>query len=224
MNILPHKLSARLRDSFSQNFSDTVIDYSRGSAIFCDLLLKVIENDIHSINLTSFFDENFLSIERNEEVINFNNDHKCSIINIDNLFRCFLSFYIPRVFVTLHITTFGGKRIDRDSIYQFISCLLDKSEIDSKTMKKLIKEGESHLNLLYNKCKDEDWLYNIDTVLDFIEDGLTQPTRINTIQIFNTFMKAIEPKFIEDLNDTFGKRMSLSFMLGMNEKNTDIIA
>ena len=83
-------------------------------------------------------------------------------------------------------------------------------------LNRLVSEGGKQLTLFSMKCKDEDWYYDMNGILDTVEEHISRRTKQNTIPLFMTIMKAIAPKFIDDLRSNFGKRMSLSFMLGMN--------
>jgi len=47
-------LQGTLRNAFAEEFSNTIIQYASGSALFCDILLQIIDSDIHAVNLGTF--------------------------------------------------------------------------------------------------------------------------------------------------------------------------
>ena len=55
------KLQGTLRNAFVEEFSNTIIQYASGSALFCNTLLQIIDSDIHAVNLTKFLNNSVLN-------------------------------------------------------------------------------------------------------------------------------------------------------------------
>lgn len=209
-------LQDTLRNAFAEEFSNTIVQYASGSAIFCDTLLQIIDSDIHAVNLPKFLDNSVLSCCKNADIQEFLAASLANIIDVGGVERAWFQYYVPRVYVFLHTTTFSGKRLNRDSLSLLFDHLSNSGRVETSLLNRLVSEGEKQLRLLSRKCKDEDWYYDINGILDTVEEHISRKTKQNTIPLFMTIMKAIEPKFIDDLRSNFGKRMSLSLMLRMN--------
>lgn len=206
-------LNELLQDAFVTEFSDTIFHYVSESALYCEILLKVIDSDIHSVNLTKFLDTDVTNFREAIDIQQFLlTASNSKITNLSSIEKAWQQYYLPRIYVFLNTTTFSGKRLDRDTIYLLFGNLNTSGQIEANTLKKLIAEGEKHLSFFSNKCKDEDWYYDINGVLDVIEQYKLL-TKQNTIPLFLTIMKAIEPKFIDNLRANFGKRLGLSIKL-----------
>ena len=209
-------LQGTLRNAFAEEFSNTIIQYASGSALFCDILLQIIDSDIHAVNLGTFLNSSVLICHKRADVQKLLGASSANITDIDRVEIAWFKYYLPRVYVFFHTTIFSGKRLDHNSLSLLFANLNNSGHIETSMVNKSIAEGEKQLTLFSSKCKDEDWYYDINGILDTIEEHITRKTRQNTIQLFMTMMNAIEPKFIDDLRSNFGRRMSLSFMLGRN--------
>ena len=209
-------LQGSLKEAFAKEFSDTISQYASATSLFCDTLLQIVDTDIHAVNLTRFLNSDILGFRKFEDVKRFLANSDSNFIDTNQVEKTWLQYYLPRIYVFLHTTIFSGKRMDRDSISLLFDHLHESERVEASILKKSVDEGEKHLTFFAKACKDEDWYYNIDSVLDVVEENMAKKTRQNTIQLFQTIMKAIEPKFIDDLRANFGQRMSSSLMLGMN--------
>ena len=209
-------LQGALRNAFAEEFSNTILQYASGSALFCDTLLQIIDSDLHAVNLTNFFDNSVLSSRNSADVQKFLVASPGNIINVSKVERAWFQYYLPRVYVFFHTTTFSGKRLDHDSLSLLFIHLNNSGRVETSLLDRSVSEGKKQLTIFSKKCKDENWYYDINDVLDTVEENINQKIKQNTIPLFLTIMKAIEPKFIDDLRANFGRRMSLSFMLGMN--------
>lgn len=209
-------LQGSLRNAFAEEFSNTILQYASGSALFCDTLMQIIDSDIHAVNLTKFLDNSVLSSRNSADVQEFLVASLGNITDVSKVERAWFQYYLPRIYVFFHTTTFSGKRLDRDSLSLLFDHLNNSGRIETSLLNRSVSEGKKQLKLFSRKCKDEDWYYDINDILNTVEEHINRKIRQNTISLFITIMKAIEPKFIDDLRSNFGRRMSLSFMLGMN--------
>jgi hypothetical protein len=209
-------LQGTLKNAFAEEFSNTIIQYASGSALFCDTLLQIIDSDIHAVNLTKFLNNSVLNCCKSADVQDFLVTCIANIMDLGGVESAWFQYYLPRVYVFFHTTTFSGKRLDRDSLSLLFDHLNNSGRIERSLLNRSVSEGDKQLTLFSRKCKDDDWYYDINDVLDTVEAHITRKTKQNTISLFMTIVKAIAPKFIDDLRSNFGRRMSLSFMLGMN--------
>jgi hypothetical protein len=209
-------LQGSLRNAFAKEFSNTISQYTQGSALFCETLLQIIDSDIHAVNLTKFFGNSVLSSRNSPDVQEFLAASLGTITDVGRVEKAWFQYYLPRIYVFFHTTTFSGKRLDRDSLSLLFHHLNNSGRIETSLLSRSVSEGEKQLTLFSKKCKDDNWYYDINDILDTVKGHIIRSIRQNTIPLFLTIMKAIEPKFIDDLSSNFGRRMSLSFMLGMN--------
>jgi hypothetical protein len=213
------KLKGALQKAFGAEFSATLLDYASASALFCETLLKIIDIDIHAVDLAAFLDSEILSCQKASDVQGFMKKHPSNILDTDRLERDWLQYYLPRVYVFLHTTTFSKMRLDRGSISVLFHELLASQGVQASILTKSVEAGEKQLNLFSTACKSEDWYYDIGAILEAIQEHAGTKVKQNTIPLFLTIMKGIEPKFMDDLRGNFGRRLGLSLMLGANEAN-----
>ncbi len=202
------KLNDSLKNELAKKFPDTFVKYVSGSTLFCDFLLRVIDSDVHAINLTKFLDSSVLSFHKNPDVLKYLESapeiYRANTIDLPEVDWAWATYYLPRVYVFFHTTKFDGKRLDSDLI-SIILENLNHLVLDPANFSYRISEGEKHLTFFSRKCKDEAWYYDIGNVLDTIDDSITMKTRQNTRGIFMTIIEAIKPKFIDDLSEIFGR-------------------
>ena len=207
--IIPNKI----KEAFISEFPKTVTNYAKDSALYCDILLKIIDTNIHCIDLDSFFNMRILNFlpKLDVKTITYTSDE--SIISINKIQEFWFQYYVPRIFVFLHTVTFSDMRLDKNTIYLFFENLSKEKLASPSMIKDLISEGEKQLSFFSKKCKNQDWFYSIDNILDEIDNNIVRETKINTLSLFYALMNDIEPKFLDEIKSNYGNRMNMSLIL-----------